>query len=159
MQVETGRPFLREVALREALMHDLPSFLVGILLLFMLACLASLVVLVGWLGAPPPKESPVEIILGVLLIAGAVFAFLRYRAHRLTSILKDGEPVAAEVLRGLAHQFFVQIRLRYAIAGRDVQAHLWLPNTRRPRALSRVQRLSLAVPRGARGVVVRELYP
>jgi hypothetical protein len=44
----------QDVSLREALVHDLPSYIVGMVFLFVLACLASLVVLVGWLGAPPP---------------------------------------------------------------------------------------------------------
>lgn len=148
-----------EVTLKEAFLHDLASFIVGMVFLFLLACLASLVVLIGWLGAPPPKESPGEIILGISLTAGAVLVFLRYRTHRLTEMLNSGDVVTAQVLRGLAFQLFVQIQLQYMRAGRVVQAHLWLPNTKRPRVLSRAEQLSLSVPAGkTHGGVIRDLY-
>ena len=148
-----------DVTLKEAFLHDLASFIVGIAFLSVLACLASLVVLIGWLGAPAPKESPGEIILLISLICGAVLVFLRYRTHRLTEMLNNGDVVTAQVVRGLAFQLFVQIRLQYTRAGEVVLAHLWLPNTKRPRALSRAQRLSLCVPAGrTHGGVIRDLY-
>lgn len=159
MQTPPARPFLRDITLREAFVHDLASFLVGLIYLFALACLLSLVAAVGWLGAPAPKESPGEIFLGFAVISGAVLAFLRFRAHRITGILKDGTVVAAEVVRGLAYQFFVQILLSYTVEGRVVEEHLWLPNTKRPRELAKAKRLSLSVRPGAlRGLVVRDLY-
>jgi hypothetical protein len=92
-------------------------------------------------------------------MAVGVLAFLRYRTHRLTEILRNGDLVTAQVLRGLAFQLFVQIRLQYTVAGRVVQEHLWLPNTRRPRALSRAEQLSLSVTAGRmHGGVIRDLY-
>lgn len=143
----------------EVVRRDLAAFLVGIVFLFLLACLASLVILVGWLGAPPPKESPGEILLGLALLAAGVLAFLRYRAHRIGETLRSGEPVSAEVVRGLAFQWFAQVLIRYTADGRDVQEHLWFPNTKRPRALTRAKQLTYMRPRGRAGSgVVRDLY-
>jgi hypothetical protein len=159
MQASPTRPFLRDVSLREAFVNDLASYLVGLIYLFALACLLTLVVAVGWLGAPAPKESPGEIFLGFAVVSGAVLAFLRVRAHRITETLKNGEAVAAEVSRGLAYQFFVQISLSYTVAGRAVRERLWLPNTKRPRELSKAARVLLSVrPGELRGTIVRDLY-
>jgi len=147
------------VTLGEVLRRDLASHLVGIVFVFLLACLASLVILVGWLGAPPPKESPGEIVLGLALLAAGVLAFLRYRAYRIGETLRSGEPVSAEVVRGLAFQWFAQVRIRYTAGGQVVHRHLWFPNTKRPRALTRANQLTYVLPRGGTGSgVVQDLY-
>jgi hypothetical protein len=157
MQVPAARPLLSEVSLRGVVVHDLAAYLVGLLYLFALACLLTLVIAVGWLGAPAPKESPGEIFLGFAVVSGAVLAFLRFRARRVADTLSNGEVVAAEVSRGLAYQFFVQLLLKYTVSDRTVQEHLWLPNTKRPRQLAKAERVSLSVC-PARGTVVRDLY-
>lgn len=154
-----SRPFPRTVSFREVLFHDLISFLVGILFLFAIVCLLSLIILVGLLGAPPPKESPSEIFWGFLVITGLVIAVLRFRVVCITEMLNRGEVVVAEVLRGLAYQFFVQILVTYMVRGEVIQKILWLPNTKCPRALTKEEQVSLAVhTEKTRRAVVRNLY-
>lgn len=154
-----GQPFSRDVTLGEVLRRDLAAFLVGAVFLFLLGCLASLVVLVGWLGAPPPKESPGEIALVLALLSAGVLAFLRYRAYRIGETLRSGEPVDAEIVRGLAFQWFAQVRIRYTAGGEVVHRHLWFPNTKRTRALTRAKQLTYMLSRGRTGSgVVRDLY-
>ena len=154
-----SRLLARDVSFREVIFHDLISFIVGIMFLFTIVCLFSLIILVGWFGGPPPKESPGEIIFGYLIITGVVFAILRYRVSCISEALNNGEVVVAEVVRGLAFQFFVQIFVKYTLRGRVVQEKLWLPNTKGPRELTKKEQVSLSVPMEGRGrVVVRDLY-
>ena len=153
------QPFVRDVSLGEALSYDLISFLVGIVFLFVIACLILLIVSVVSFGARPPRESPTEIFLGLLLISGAVFAVLRFRVSSITETLRSGEIVRAEVLRGFHYQFFVQILLKFSVRGEIVQRKLWLPNTKRPRTLATRDQVFLSVEaQGTRRAVVRNLY-
>ncbi|MDH3317197.1 MAG: hypothetical protein OER43_15720 [Gammaproteobacteria bacterium] len=154
-----GQPFLRDVSIREAVSRDLVSFLTEIFLLFVILCLVLAIVYVGWLGGPPMRESPSEILLGFLLITGFVVAVLRFRASRITETLRNGNVVPAEVLRGFQHQYFVTLLVKYTVQGKVIQKQVWLPNTKRPRALVKEERVFLAVRLDKpKAIVVRDLY-
>lgn len=154
-----GRPFHRDVAIREAVSCDLVAFLAAIFFLFVILCLFSIIAYVGWFGGHPMRESPSEIVLGLTLITGVIAAVLRFRVSRITQALRNGEVVAAEVLRGFAHQYFVILLVQYTVHGELIQKQVWLPNTKRPRALAKEKRVSLAARlERPKAVVVRDLY-
>jgi hypothetical protein len=154
-----GQPFHRDVTIREAVFYDPVAFLAAIFFLFVILCLFSIIAYVGWFGGHPVRESPSEIFLGLLLIAGLVVAVLRLRVSRITQALRNGEVVAAEVLRGFAHQYFVILLVQYTVHGERIQKQVWLPNTKRPRALAKERRVILAARlEKPKAVVVRDLY-
>jgi hypothetical protein len=154
-----NRPYLGDVSFREVLSYDLTSFFVGILLLFVMACVTLIIVSVSWFGVAPPRESPGEILIGLLAIAFVVAAVLRFRASRITKTLRSGEIIVAKVLRGIHCQNFVQIFVRYSVGGEVIQKRLWLPDTKHPRALIENDRIFLSVRVGKpRKAVVRNLY-
>jgi len=154
-----GQPFHRDVSIREAISYDLVAFLAVILFLFVILCLFSIIAYVGWFGSHPQRESPSEIFLGLLLIAGLVVAVLRFRVSRITEVLRNGEVVGAEVLRGFPHQYFVILLVQYTVNGKIIQKQVWLPNTKRPRALAKEAQVLLTVRlEKPKAVVVRDLY-
>lgn len=154
-----GQRFLRDVSFREAVSYDLVSFLIGIVFLFAMLCLFSVIIYVGCFGGPPLRESPREIFLGLLLITGFVTAVLRVRIARISETLRNGEIVVAEVLRGYPYQYFMHLLVKYTVQGEAIQKRVYLPNTKRPRALAKEERIFLAVQlENPRVVVVRDLY-
>lgn len=105
------------------------------------------------------RESPSEILLGFLLITGSVVAVLRFRASRITEALRNGNVVPGEVLRGFQYQYIVNLLVKYTVQGEVIQKHVWLPNTKRPRALIKEEKVFLAVRLDKpKAIVVRDLY-
>jgi hypothetical protein len=106
-------PYSGHVSFKQVLIYDLTSFLTGLLYLFVVTCTASIIIGVKWLDFPPPRESPVEILMGFLIITAVAASIIRYRISKISRILSQGNSVTAEVVRGLAYQFFVQIQAQY----------------------------------------------
>ena len=152
-------PFTGNVSLRQVLLFDLTSFLTCLVFLFVVACTASIIIGIKFLEMPPPRESPGEILLGLMVIIALVVSIIRYRISRINRALNQGTILTAEVVRGLAYQFFVQIQVIYSYDSESVKTILWLPNTRRPRTMSELKQLTISVdplPKGT--IIIRNLY-
>lgn len=152
-------PFTGNVSFRQVLLYDLTSFLTCLAFLFVVTCTASIFIGIKWLGMPPPRESAAEILLGLTAITAIVVSIIRYRIYRISRVLNQGTIMKAEVVRGLAYQFFVQIQVRYSREAETINTILWLPNTKGPRMILKSQQLILSVeapPNG--GIIIRNLY-
>jgi hypothetical protein len=153
------QPFFREVSFREAIFFDLVSFVAGILFAFTILCLILGFIYIQFLDGLPPKESPTEILLGYTMITGVFVLILRFRVSRITETLRNGEVVEATILRSLQHQNFVHLSLEYAVRGKTFEKLVWLPATKRPRAIVGEERVLIAVHEGRpKKVIVRDLY-
>lgn len=147
------------VSLRQLIALDLATFLTVLTGVTLAVSLLSLLVLVSWMGGPPPRESPAEILLGCGAVIGGGLAFVLHRLRRVTAILNQGNMVETKVLRGLHFQFFVQLLVQFPAARGITQRKLWLPNTRGPRSLTARDSIIVCVSRDSRDeVVIGSLY-
>lgn len=154
-----AKPYTGFISLKQVIAYDVISFITGIMYLFVISCLLVVIISVVMFGAPPPRESPEEIIIGLLCITGAAFVVIRFRTSTLTNILKQGEIVNAEVLRGFHYQFFVNINVRYSVQDKTIQKTLWLPNNKKTRVLINEEHLVISVNTDKpRKPVIRNLY-
>ena len=152
-------PYTGSVSFRQVMLYDLTSFLSCLVFLFVVTCTASIFIGIKWLGMPPPRESAAEILLGLTGITAVVVSIIRYRIYRISRVLNRGTIMTADIVRGLAYQFFVQIQVRYTYETEIINTILWLPNTKGPRMMSKSKQLTMSVESFPKGtIIVRNLY-
>jgi hypothetical protein len=109
----------------------------------------------GW----QPKESWVEVFLGVVILSGSIFLFLHYRKRKLIKIIKSGIKVSAKIKRYIAVSQWVTLRLSYLWQGKMVNRPIWLARSKRSSCLENKDELILAInPLNPKKVVIVDLY-
>jgi hypothetical protein len=106
-----------------------------------------------------PKESWIEISVGLALITAAFLAVIIYRVRVINRLLREGIRHGARIDRFLAIGIWVIVQLVYERHGIQSERKIWLANSRRSRRLRSASAITLAMdPAHSTHVVITELF-
>ena len=106
-----------------------------------------------------PKESWIEVSLGVALIATALMTVIIYRVNTINRLLSEGTPLNAQVVRFLAVGMWIIVQLKYDQHGVQVERKIWLANSRRSRRLGSASEVTLVIePANSSRIAIRDLF-
>ena len=106
-----------------------------------------------------PKESWIEVSLGVALIATAFMTVVIYRVKSINRLLYKGTQINAQVVRFLAVGMWLIVQLKYDRHGVQVERKIWLANSRRSRGLGSASEVTLAIePANSSRIAIEDLF-
>lgn len=106
-----------------------------------------------------PRESWIEVSLGVALIAAVFLAVIIYRVRSINRLLSQGTRLNAHVVRFLAVGMWVIVQLEYEWHGVKAERKIWLANAKRSRRLGRVSEVTLVIePANSRRIVIADVF-
>jgi hypothetical protein len=131
---------------------------------------AKLLIIMTWLmmitigvsmamGGRKPKESPVEIALGIAFITAVLLMVIVIRRNRINQRLSTWTPVPAQIFHSAHVQFFITVGLLYEWRGREFKRTLQMPAGKATKFLVDRKEVTLLLdPDNPRRVVIGEVY-
>jgi cytochrome c biogenesis protein CcdA len=134
------------------------SFVVSLMLVVIV--LGALVIFIdSKMTGFEPKESWAEVSAGVLLITLGILAVVHYRTRSINRILASAHWRKARLEKFRTASQWTILRVAYEMNGKMTEKGVWLANSRRSRALGKLEEVTLALdPASLRRFVITNLY-
>ena len=135
-----------------------------------IAFTAKLFIIMTWLilitigvsiaaGGRKPKESPLEIALGMAFITAAFLMVIVIRRNSIARSLSAWTPARAEIFHSAHVQFFITVGLLYSWRGREYKRTLQVPAGKATKFLVDRKEVTLLVdPDNPRRIIIGEIY-
>ena len=135
-----------------------------------IAFTARLMIIMTWLmiiaisfsiaaGGQKPKESPGEILLGMVFITAVLLMVIAIRRNTIYRRLSTSTPVPAKIFHSAQVQFFITVGLLYEWRGRELKRTIQVPAGKATKFLVDREEVTLLVDReNPRKVIIGEVY-
>lgn len=142
----------------DAARSDPTSYVAGWLLVFVLLCTVGILVSFVVTGREP-KESWLEVAVGVSAIGAGLFLVVGYRTAWLNRLLVSGIRVPGRLSRYTAVTHWTTVRASYDWDGRTMERTVWLAGGRLSARLKGRTHATLVVhPKKPQTIVIADLY-
>jgi hypothetical protein len=146
------------VSMVDAARTDPASYVAGWLLVFVLLCTVGIFVSSVVTGRAP-KESWLDVAVGVSAIAASLFLVVGYRTAWLNRVLLSGVRVPGRLSRYTAVTHWTTVRVSYDWKGRTMERTVWLAGGKLSARLQDRTHAILAVhPEKPQTIVIADLY-
>ena len=135
-----------------------------------IAFTAKLFIIMTWLilitigvsiaaGGRKPKESPLEIALGMAFITAAFLMVIVIRRNSIARSLSAWTPARAQIFHSAHVQFFITVGFLYSWRGKELKRTLQVPAGKATKFLVDRKEVTLLVdPDNPRRIIIGELY-
>jgi len=148
----------RKLTLMQVSSRDGLAFTARLLLVMIWLMLLAIAYAV-YSGGQRPKESPQEIILGMVLITAALTMVLVIRRNEINRRLSRSIPVPARIYHSAHVQFFITVGLLYEWHGREMKRTVQVPAGKSTKFLKEREEVILLVdPEDPKKVMIGDLY-
>jgi hypothetical protein len=148
----------RKISLMEVSSRDAVTFTAKLLIIMTWLMMITIGVSIA-AGGRKPKESPVEIALGMAFITVALLMVIVIRRKSIARSLSTWSPVRAEIFHSAHVQFFITVGLLYSWRDKEFKRTVQVPAGKATKFLVDRKEVTLLVdPDNPRRVVIGEIY-
>ena len=148
----------RKISLMEVSSRDGIAFTAKLFIIMTWLMMATIGVSIA-AGGRKPKESPVEIALGMAFITAAFLMVIVIRRNSISRSLSAWTPARAQIFHSAHVQFFITVGLLYEWRGRELKRTVQVPAGKATKFLVDRKEVTLLVdPDKPRRVIIGEVY-
>ena len=154
----SGHDSKRKISLMEVSSRDGIAFTAKLLIIMTWLMMITIGVSIA-AGGRKPKESPVEIALGMAFITAAFLMIIVVRRNSIARSLSAWSPARAEIYHSAHVQFFITVGLLYEWRDSELKRTVQVPAGKATKFLVDRKEVTLLVdPDNPRRIVIGELY-
>ncbi len=148
----------RKISLMEISSRDAVAFTSRLLIIMTWLMMAVIVISIV-AGERMPKESPVEIALGMAFITAALLMVIVIRRNTISRRLSAWTPTQAQIYHSAHVQFFITVGLLYEGRGRELKRTVQVPAGKATKFLVEQKEVTILVdPDNPRRIIIGEVY-